>query len=168
MHKVTKARSRAFPSFILSTACLPKVRYRTKFSIDGSASKPAAIEVGHSLIRVRLVLKLAVDVAHEVIPEVVAHVRLLNPSVLVLALDEHLLEEVVVVLLHLLVAYRLPDVAPIGGLGRVLGVDVEVLQHKRLAEGWLIVDPTAAVSVPAGSDLEVEAAVDFVLLCAED
>ena len=55
----------------------------------------------------------------------------------------------------------------IGGLGRVLGVDVEVLHHDGLTEGGLVVDPTAAISVSAGSDFKVETAVDLVLLRPE-
>ena len=58
--------------------------------------------------------------------------------------------------------------AAVGGLGRVLRVDVEVLQHDGLAEGGLVVDPGAALAVAARADLEVEGAVDLVLLRAED
>ena len=69
--------------------------------------------------------------------------------------------------LHLLVA-DVGQVAAIGRLGGVLRVDVEVLQHDGLAEGGLIVDPGAALTVAAGANLEVEGAVDLVLLGAED
>ena len=50
--------------------------------------------------------------------------------VLVLALYEHVLKEVVVVLLHLVVRH-VGEVGAVGGLGGVLGVDVEVLQEGR-------------------------------------
>ena len=69
--------------------------------------------------------------------------------------------------LHLLVT-DVGQVAAIGGLGGVLRVDVEVLQNDGLAEGGLIVDPGAAFTVAAGANLEVEGAVDLVLLGAED
>ena len=69
--------------------------------------------------------------------------------------------------LHLLVA-DVGQVAAIGGLGGVLRIDVEVLQNDGLAEGGLIVDPGAALTVSAGANLEVEGAVDFVLLSAEN
>ena len=69
--------------------------------------------------------------------------------------------------LHLLVA-DVGQVAAVGGLGRVLRVDVEVLEHDGLAERRLVVDPRAALAVAAGADLEVEGAVDLVLLGAED
>ena len=47
---------------------------------------------------------------------------------LVLGLDENVLKEVVVVLLHLLVA-DVRQVGAVGGLGRVLRVDVQVLKE---------------------------------------
>ena len=69
--------------------------------------------------------------------------------------------------LHLLVAH-VRQVAAVRGLGRVLRIDVEVLQHDGLAERRLVVDPRAALAVTAGADLEVEGAIDLVLLRAED
>jgi hypothetical protein len=73
------------------------------------------------------------------IPEVVAYVHFLNLPVLVLGLDEAVLEEIVVVLLHLFVAH-VCQMGTVGRLCRVLGVDVEVLQHDRLAERRFVVD----------------------------
>ena len=51
-------------------------------------------------------------------------------AVLVLALDEHVLEEVVVVLLHLVISH-VGEVGAVRGLGGVLRVDVEVLREGR-------------------------------------
>ena len=69
--------------------------------------------------------------------------------------------------LHLLVA-DVGQVAAVGGLGRVLRVDVKILQHDGLAEGGLVVDPGTSLAVAAGADLEVEGAIDLVLLGTED
>ena len=103
------------------------------------------------------------------ITQVIADIHLLNLSILVLALHEHLLEEVVIVLLHLLVGHSLPGhVTAISSFSRVLRVNVEVLENNSLAESGFVVDPTAPVTVTTGSYLEIKAAVDFVLLCAED
>ena len=74
-------------------------------------------------------------------------------------LHEHVLEEVVEVLLHLLVG-DVGQVTAVRGLGRVLRVHVQVLQHDRLAEGGLVVQPRAALAVTTRADLEVEGAVD--------
>ena len=71
-------------------------------------------------------------------------------AIFILALHEHVLKEVVVVLLHLLVGH-IGQMGAISRLGRVLRVDVEVGEQDRLGEGWLVVDPTAAITVGAGS-----------------
>ena len=152
----------------IPAAGLPEVRHRTKLGVDRPPAEPAIVEVLHRGLRRRLVLELDVDVPHQVIAQVVAHVHLLDLAVGVLALAENLLEEVVVVLLHLLVSDAGGEVAAVGRLGGVLGIDVEVLDHQGLGEGRLVVDAAAAVAVPAGADLEVEAAVDLILLRAED
>ena len=62
-------------------------------------------------------------------------------------------------LLHLLVG-DVGQVAAVGRLGRVLRVHVQVLQHDRLAECGLVVQPGATLAMPACADLEVEGAVD--------
>ena len=71
-------------------------------------------------------------------------------AILVLTLDKHVLEEVVVVLLHLLVGH-VGQVGAVSGLGRVLGVDVEVGEEHRLGERGLVVDPGAPVTVGTSS-----------------
>ena len=73
-----------------------------------------------------------------------------NLSIFVLALHEDILEEVVVVLLHLLVGH-VGQVRAVSRLGRVLGVDVEVGEEDRLGEGRLVVDPAAPISMSAGT-----------------
>ena len=89
-------------------------------------------------------------------------------SVFVLALDKDVLEEVVVVLLHLLVAHRLSQMASISSFGRILWVDVEVLDDQGLRECWLVMNSATPVPMPASPDLEVEAAVHLILLCPKD
>ena len=71
-------------------------------------------------------------------------------AVLILAFDKHVLEEVVVVLLHLLVGH-VGQVGAVSGLGRVLGVDVEVGEEHRLGERGLVVDPGATVTMGTSS-----------------
>lgn len=48
---------------------------------------------------------LDVNIPDQMIAEIIANVHLLDFAVLVFAFDEHVLEEVVVVLLHLLVRH---------------------------------------------------------------
>merc|ERR1719507_1623411 len=103
----------------------------------------------------------------QMITQVVAHVHLLHLSILVLALNEDILKEVVIVLLHLFIS-DIGEMASIGSFGRVLRVDVEVLEQNCLRERRLVVDPRASLPVGAGTRLEEEGAVDFVLLRTEN
>jgi len=98
-----------------------------------------------------------------VVSKVVTDIHLFNFSVLLFCLDETVFKKVVVVLLHLLVSH-VGQVRPIGRLGRVLGIDVQVLKHNRLRERRLVVQPGAAVTVTASANLEKEGTVDLVLL----
>ena len=86
------------------------------------------------------------------IAEVVTNVHLLHLPILVLTLDEDVLEKVVIVLLHLLIG-NIGQMAPVGGFGRVLGVDVEVLQQDGLRERRLVVDPRTSLAVRASASL---------------
>merc|ERR1719354_370521 len=163
MHEVTESRPCAFSSLVLSTARLTEVGYGSEFGINWSATEPAVVQVIDGLLGVLLLLELDIHVADKMVAKVVAHVHLLDLSVFILALNKHILKEVVVMLLHLLVRH-VGQVGAIRRLGRVLRVDVQVLQQNSLREGWLIVDSGASVPVGAGAHLEVEGAVHLVLL----
>lgn len=67
--------------------------------------EPTVIEFSHSPLSVLLPPELHIDIAHEVVPKVVAHIHLFNLSILLLQFCEHLLKEVIVVFLHLHVAH---------------------------------------------------------------
>ena len=77
---------------------------------------------------------------YQVVSKVVTDIHLFNFSVLLFCLDETVFKKVVVVLLHLLVSH-VGQMRPIGRLGRVLGIDVQVLKHNRLRERRLVVQP---------------------------
>ena len=162
VHKIAEPCPGALPHLVLAAARLAEVCHGAQLRVDGPAAEPAPVQVNDSLLCVRLVLKLDVDVAHKMVAQIVTDIHLLNLAILVLALYEHLLKEVVVVFLHLLISHRLTDVTSVRGLGRVLGVDVEVLEHQSLREGGFVVDPAASVSVATSSNFEIETAVDFV------
>ena len=85
---------------ILPATRLSEVRDWSELCVYRTPPEPAVVEVLDRLVRILLLLELDVDVADEVIAEVVAHVHLLDGPVLVLALHEHVLEEVVVVFLQ--------------------------------------------------------------------
>ena len=86
------------------------------------------------------------------IAEVVTNVHLLHLPILVLTLDEDVLKKVVIVLLHLLIG-NIGQMAPVGGFGRVLRVDVEVLQQDGLRKRRLVVDPRTSLAVRASASL---------------
>ena len=140
VHEVAEAGPGALSGLVLPAAGLPEVCHGRQLRVDGPATEPTVVEVVDGLLGVILLLELDVHVAHQVVPEVVAHVHLLDLSVFVLALHEDVLEEVVVVVLHLLVR-DVGEVGPVRSLGGVLGVNVEVLEDARLGEGGLVVDP---------------------------
>lgn len=126
--------------------------------MHGLPVEPAVIEFSHSPLCILLPAELNVDIAHEVVPEVVTHVHLFNLSILLLKLREDLLKEVIIVLLYLHVAHV--TVGSICSLGRVLWVPVQVEQHYGLAESRFVVKPGAPVPVPAGPNLKVKRAVN--------
>merc|ERR1719354_1505212 len=163
MHEVTESRPCAFPSLVLSTTRLTEVGYGSELGINWSATEPAVVQVVDGLLGVLLLLELDIHVADKMVAKVVAHVHLLDLSIFILALNKHILEEVVVMLLHLLVRH-VGQVGAVRSLRRVLRVDVQVLQQNGLREGWLIVDSRASIPVGAGAHLEVEGAIHLVLL----
>lgn len=114
--------------------------------------EPAVIELNHCPLCIFLTPKLDINIAHEVVPQVVAHIHLFNLPVLLLQFGEHFLEEVIIVFLHLHVAHV--TVRSVCGLGGVLWIPIQVEQHYGLAESRLVVKPGAPVPVPAGPDLK--------------
>lgn len=106
MHEITESTACALSHFILTTACLSKVSYRTQLCMDCSTPKPPVIEVHNSLFSIFFIFELYIHIANKMVPKVVAHIHLFDLSIPILALHENLLKEVVVVLLHLLIADR--------------------------------------------------------------
>jgi len=167
MHEVAESRPSAFSSLVLTTTGLTEVSDGSEFSVDGPATEPTVVQVVDGLLGVLLLLELDVHVADKMVTKVVTHVHLLNLSVFILALNKHILEEVVVMFLHLLVRH-VGEMGAVSGLCGVLRVDVQVLQQNCLGESWFIVDPRAPISVGAGAHLKVKGTIYFVLLCAKN
>lgn len=132
MHEIAEAGAGAFAHLVLSTASFAEVGDWRQLGVDRSATKPAIVEVAGCLFGVRLMTKLYVNIAHQMVAQVVAHVHLLDLAVLVLALHEHILEEIVVVLLHLLVGDIGHQMRAIGRFGRVLRIHIQILEQHSL------------------------------------
>merc|ERR1719435_19590 len=167
MHEVAEARPCALACLVLSTTSLAEICDWCQFSIDWTPTKPSVVKVIRRFLRILFLLKLDVDISHQVVPKVIADIHLFNGSVFVLALNKHVFEEIIIVLLHLLVSH-VGKMGAISCLGGVLRVDVQVLQKDRLRESGLVVDPRTSLTVRAGSSLEEKGAVDLILFCSKD
>ena len=119
MHEITKAGPGAFsglvlsklvsklltntntqPSLRLPAASFSEVGHGRELSIDGSAPKPTVVQILHGLVSVLLLLELDIDIAHQMISQIVADIHLLYRAVFVLALYEHVFEEVIIMFLQ--------------------------------------------------------------------
>lgn len=146
------------PHFILAAASFPEVSDRGELCVDGLAIKPTVVQVHDCFLCILLTTKLYVDIADKVVTQVITHIHLLHLPILLLHLCEHLLKELVVVLLH----FHIADSAArsVGRLCTVLGITVDVLDQDGLAEGWFVVQSRAAVSMSASSNFKIEGTVD--------
>ena len=103
MHEVAKPRADALPHFVLAAARFPEVSDGRELGINGPSAEPAVVQVFDSTLCVLFSPKLDVDVAHQVVTQVVTHVHLFHLPVFVLGLQKTVFEEIVVVFLHLFV-----------------------------------------------------------------
>jgi len=181
MHKVAESTPGALlregliaslPSFcfhahlILSTTCLPEVGDWGQFRYHRTSREPPIVQVLNGPFRILLFAKLNVNITHKMISEIVTHVHLLNLSVFIFQFNEHVLEEVIEMFLHLLLSHV--RMRSISRLSCVLGVVVKILEEDGLRKGWPVMDPRASIPVATGADFEVEGTVNFVLFCAEN
>lgn len=162
MHEIAEPRSSALTHLILSTTGLSEVSDRWQFGVNRPATEPSIVQVIYGLFCVLFSTEFYVDVANEVIAQVVADVHFLYLSVLVFAFNEDILKEIVVVLLHLFVGHVRHKMWPVCGFGRILRVHVEVLEECGLTKCRFVVYPRTSISMSAGSDFEIKWAVDPV------
>lgn len=165
VHEITIPPSVAAVLLELAARGFAKVGHGREVGDYGATIVEAALQRLKSGGGLILLLELDIYVADHVIGEVVADVEALD-----LAELGELLEDVLVEVLEMLL-----DLARVEGLA--LGVDaggdhvgplVHVGQQQRGTDGRAVVQARAAVTVAASADLEIEGAVDAILLCAED
>lgn len=165
VHKIAISATVATVLLELAAGGLAEVGDGGEVGNDGAAGVEAALQSLEGGGSVVLLLELDVDVADHVVGKVVADVEALD-----LAELAEFLENVLVEVLEMLL-----NLAGINGLA--LGVDsggdhvgalVHVGQQKGGGDGRTVMEAGAAVAVAASADLEVERAVDTVLLGAED
>ena len=100
MHEVAESRPGALSHLVLAATRLPEVGDRRQLGVNGPASEPAVVQLLDGLLGVFFFAELDVDVANEMVAQVVADVHLLNLTILVLRLDKDVLKEVVIMFLR--------------------------------------------------------------------
>lgn len=138
MHEVAVATSGAVGFIELPAPGLTKISHWRILHFKLTRRVKAAIKRLQALGRVLFVFELDVHIAYNVVPEILAHVELLE-----LAMLGHLLVdlfvEIVEVLLQLLLVHGCK--VPPRGRHLRLGVDPHVLDQDRLRKGGLMVLP---------------------------
>lgn len=156
VHKVAVATTVAVTLIILSAACLIEFRHWAIFSSELSTAVPTPLHCFHCLLCIFFGRVFDVNIADQVISEVVADVEFLDLAKLC-----YLVEDIDVEILEVLL--QLPLLIPVepASRGHELRhrVLVHVQQRHTLTEQGLIVQATAPVSVTACSNLVVERAV---------
>lgn len=137
MHEVTEAATCAFSHLILSAAGLPEVCDGRQLGVNGPGIEPPIVQVFHALLSIFFSTELDIDVAHQMVTQVIAHVHLLDFPVLVFQLCKHLLEELIIMLLHLHITQG--NVRAISSLCAVLWVQVQVGDTHCLTESGFVV-----------------------------
>lgn len=101
MHEVAESASRTFSHFVLAATGFAKIGNWRELAVDGQSVIPSVVQIRDRLCRVLLFAEFNVNVADQVIAQVVADVHLLHFAVLVLHFQEDIFEKVIVVLLLL-------------------------------------------------------------------
>jgi len=165
VHEVAETTSRALSHLVLATAGFAKVSDGGKLGVDRRPVVPSIVEISHGFGGVFFLTKLDVDIADQMIAQVVAYVHLFHLPVFVLHLHEDIFEKVVVVLLHFDFGN---GVRPFRRGGGILRIAITVLQDDSLREGGLVVEAGAGGPMTTRAYFKVKRTVDFVLFCAEN
>jgi len=165
--EVAEAALLTLSHFELATSGLPEVSHRTQVHVDGPEHVPPIVEFLRCFHGVLFFAELDVDVSSQVFALIVAHAHLFDFAVFLFALEENVFEKLLKLLLDLPVAH-ISKVGAIGGFSRVLLAHVHVAHHDGLAVLWFVVLAGAAIAVPTSARLDVEGAVDAILLRAVD
>ena len=105
MPKVAEASLATLSHLKLAAAGLSEISNRTEVTVDGAEHVPAVVEVLGRLHRVLLATELDIHVSPQMVTLVVTHAHLLYLAILVLTLKEHILKEILKLLLDLMVTH---------------------------------------------------------------
>ena len=144
---------------MLPTVCLPEIRHRTQFSIHWSRRIPSRIQGFQGLLCILLILVPCIHIPNEVVPDIIAHMHLLQFSI-----QAKLRVEIFVELVKVFLDFG----GSHGVAGDVLWIEVDVTEEDGLRVVWFDVFAGAAVAMAAGPNFVVERAVYFVGFGAVD
>ncbi|MED6192819.1 hypothetical protein PIB30_013710 [Stylosanthes scabra] len=165
MHEIAVTATVTAVLLKLATRGLTKVSNRREISNYRSARVEPSVKGGERGGSFVLLAELDVDVSDHVVSEIVADVKALDVAELGELLED-VLVEIFEVLLDLARVERLAVRVDAGG--NHIGALVHIGQKERRGDRRAVMETGAAVAVAARPDLEVERAVNAVLLCAEN
>ena len=84
----------------LPAASFSEVGDWCELGVDGPPTEPTVVQILHGLVGVLLLLELDVDIADQMISQVVTDIHLLHWAVFVLTFYEHVFEEVIIMFLQ--------------------------------------------------------------------
>lgn len=162
MHEVTETASCTLSHLVLSAARLTKVSHRRQLGVDWTSIEPPVVQLSDGSFRILLAFKLDVNVADQMIAQVVTDIHLLDFAILVFELEEYLLKEFIIVRLDLFICHGY--LRFVCRLRNVLRIQVKILHENCLTERRLVVQSGTSFTVSTGSDFEEKRTVDLVLL----
>jgi len=173
MHEIAESPTGALPHFILTTTRLPEVGDRRQLPINGLPIEPPIVDIIYSFLCVLFVTELHIDIPHQVIPQIIAHIHLLDLPIFILQLQKHVLEEIIIMLLRLDIPHYAHGSRQRGDSlltrdGFVLRVLIHVLQKDGLRERRFVVKTRALVAMTTRTNFEVEGTIHLVLFCSKD
>mmetsp|Transcript_10044 Transcript_10044/g.16023 ORF Transcript_10044/g.16023 Transcript_10044/m.16023 type:complete len:212 (-) Transcript_10044:21-656(-) len=166
VHEVAVGTTVAASLVERSAARLSEVGDRGVLGLNQLAAVKAASQLHQRTLRILFVVVLDVDVAYHVVAKVVHNHQILDLAV-VCQLKKHLDVKGLQVLLSSVVHVIVPWFV-ICQCKRLRGVGIHVRQKQSLTHSRPVVKAIALIAISAGSNLEVEWAIDSVLLCPKD
>lgn len=83
MHEVAESASRAFAHLVLATAGFSEVSNWGEFCMNRSSIEPPVVQLSYGLLRVFFVPELYVNIANQVVAQIVTNVHFFNFTILV-------------------------------------------------------------------------------------
>lgn len=166
MQEVAEATPRARGLVVVPTTGLAKVCDWRELNLKRSSVVVATVHGLQGIARHFFVLEPNIDMANEMVGNVVDDVQFQNAPILA-ELEKEIFVDREEILTSLLLIDRTTSCCS-SQLSLSDGMLIDVFDKESCGKGGFVVLSRAAVEVATGSDLEVERAVHLVLLCSVD